>query len=120
MTACRRRPALDDDRRFAILRRLLHDRELDLRDRFVGSVLLLYGKPITQIVALQDHCHQRRCRRADDAAARPRRDPVARAARRDRARAARQAARSGPGPTAGCCRAATPARTSPPTRSAAD
>ena len=47
------RPALDDDRRFAILRRLLHDRDVDLRDRFVGSVLLLYGKPITQIASLR-------------------------------------------------------------------
>ena len=47
------RPALDDDRRFAILRRLLHDRELDPRDRFVGSVLLLYGKPTTQIASLR-------------------------------------------------------------------
>jgi hypothetical protein len=47
------RPALDDDRRFAILRELLHDEEFDLRDRFAGSVLLLYGKPITRIVALR-------------------------------------------------------------------
>ena len=47
------RPALDDDRRFAILRRLLHDHELDPRDRFVGSVLLLYGKPTTQIASLR-------------------------------------------------------------------
>jgi hypothetical protein len=47
------RPALDDDRRFAILRELLHDKEVDLRDRFAGSVLLLYGRPITRIVALR-------------------------------------------------------------------
>jgi len=47
------RPALDDDRRFAILRELLHDQGVDLRDRFAGSVLLLYGKPITRIVALR-------------------------------------------------------------------
>jgi integrase len=47
------RPAIDDDRRFAILRRLLHDREIDPRDRFAGSVLLLYGKPITKICALR-------------------------------------------------------------------
>lgn len=39
--------------RFAILRRLLHDPELDPRDRFAGSVLLLYGKPITHIAALR-------------------------------------------------------------------
>ena len=47
------REALADDARFAILRRLLHDPELDPRDRFAGSVLLLYGKPITQIAALR-------------------------------------------------------------------
>ncbi len=46
------RPAIDDEQRFAILRRLLHDPEIDPRDRFAGSVLLLYGKPITQIAAL--------------------------------------------------------------------
>jgi hypothetical protein len=47
------RPAIDDEQRFAILRRLLHDSDLDPRDRFTGSVLLLYGKPITQIAALR-------------------------------------------------------------------
>ncbi len=47
------RPAIDEEQRFGILRRLLHDRDLDLRDRFTGSVLLLYGKPTTQIAALR-------------------------------------------------------------------
>jgi hypothetical protein len=47
------RPAIDDEQRFGILRRLLHERDLDLRDRFTGSVLLLYGKPITRIAALR-------------------------------------------------------------------
>jgi hypothetical protein len=47
------RPAIDDEQRFAILRRLLHDPELDRRDRFAGSALLLYGKPTTRIVALR-------------------------------------------------------------------
>ncbi len=47
-----RRDALGDEQRFAILRRLLHDQDLDLRDRFAGSVLLLYGKPLTKIAAL--------------------------------------------------------------------
>lgn len=46
------RHALDDAHRFAILRRLLHDRDLDLRDRFVGSVLLLYGRPLTRIATM--------------------------------------------------------------------
>jgi hypothetical protein len=47
------RPAIDDEQRFAILRGLLHDQDLDLRDRFAGSVLLLYWKPTTRIVALR-------------------------------------------------------------------
>jgi hypothetical protein len=47
------RPAIDDEQRFGILRRLLHDQELDLRDRFAGSVLVLYGQPTTRIVALR-------------------------------------------------------------------
>ena len=47
------RPAIDDEQRFAILRRLLHDQDLDLRDRFTGSVLLLYGKPTTRIAAFR-------------------------------------------------------------------
>jgi hypothetical protein len=47
------RTAIDDEQRFGILRRLLHESELDLRDRFAGSVLLLYGKPTTGIAALR-------------------------------------------------------------------
>jgi hypothetical protein len=47
------RRALADDERFAILRRLLHERQIDLRDRFAGSILLLYGRPITKIVELR-------------------------------------------------------------------
>jgi hypothetical protein len=47
------RPALSDDERFAILRGLLHDRRVDLRDRFAGSVLLLYGRPLTRIASLR-------------------------------------------------------------------
>ncbi len=47
------RVALGEEERFAILRRLLHDRDLDLRDRFAGSVLLLYGKPLTRICVLR-------------------------------------------------------------------
>lgn len=46
------RPAIDDEQRFGILRQLLHDRDLDPRDRFAGSVLLLFGKPVTRIAAL--------------------------------------------------------------------
>ncbi len=47
------REAITDELRFAILRRLLHGEDVDLRDRFAGSVLLLYGKPITKIAALR-------------------------------------------------------------------
>ena len=47
------RQALDDVQRFAILRRFLHESDLDLRDRFVGSVLLLYGRPLTRIAAMR-------------------------------------------------------------------
>lgn len=47
------RRAIDDEERFGILRRLLHDQDLDLCDRFTGSVLLLYGKPVTRIAALR-------------------------------------------------------------------
>jgi hypothetical protein len=47
------RPAIDDLQRFAILRRLLHSQDVDPRDRFVGSVLLLYGKLTTRIAALR-------------------------------------------------------------------
>jgi hypothetical protein len=47
------RPSLSDDQRFVLLRRLMHDRETDLRDRFAGAVLLLYGRPFTHIAALK-------------------------------------------------------------------
>jgi len=47
------REAITDEQRFAILRRLLHDNDVALRDRFAGSVLLLYGKPITKIAGLR-------------------------------------------------------------------
>jgi hypothetical protein len=46
------REALGDEERFAILRRLLHDPAIELRDRFAGAVMLLYGKPLTHIAAL--------------------------------------------------------------------
>jgi hypothetical protein len=46
------RHAIDDEQRFAILRRLLHDETVDARDRFTGSVLLLYAQPVTRIAVL--------------------------------------------------------------------
>jgi hypothetical protein len=47
------RPSLTDDQRFALLRRLLHGEEIELRDRFAGAVLLLYGRPLTHIAAMK-------------------------------------------------------------------
>ena len=47
------RPAIDDEQRFAILRRLLHDPSSICATGSPGSVLLLYGKPTTRIVALR-------------------------------------------------------------------
>jgi len=42
------RPPLHDEQRFADLRRLLHDHDIGLRERFAGSVLLLYAQPLTR------------------------------------------------------------------------
>lgn len=48
------RPApLDDLERFAAVRRLLHDGEIDRRDRFAGLLLLLYAQPLTRTAALR-------------------------------------------------------------------
>jgi hypothetical protein len=44
---------LDDDRRLAILSRLLHDERLDPRDRFAGALVLLLGQPLTRIAQLR-------------------------------------------------------------------
>ena len=46
------RRAMGDEQRLGLLRQLLHNPQLDLRDRFAGSVVLLYGQPLTQIAAL--------------------------------------------------------------------
>lgn len=45
-------PALHDDTRWAIVRRLLHDDTLDLGDRAAGCLVLLYGQPLSRIVAI--------------------------------------------------------------------
>jgi hypothetical protein len=47
------RPPLDDEQRFAVLRRLLHDDDIGPRERFAGSVLLLYAQPLTRIAQLR-------------------------------------------------------------------
>jgi hypothetical protein len=44
---------LSDDQRLVLLRGLLHDREIELRDRFAGAVLLFYGRPFTHIATLK-------------------------------------------------------------------
>jgi hypothetical protein len=45
-------PALDDDTRWAIARRLLHDDTLELGDRVAGCLVLLYGQQLSRIVTL--------------------------------------------------------------------
>lgn len=47
------RPALDDEHRFALSRRLLRGDEIDRRDRFAGMLVLLYAQPLTRIAALR-------------------------------------------------------------------
>ena len=45
--------ALTDEQRLRILRRLLEDRSIDLRDRVAGAVLLLYAQPLTRIARIR-------------------------------------------------------------------
>lgn len=47
------RPALTDEQRLRILRRLLDDSSIDLRDRFAGAILLLYAQPLTRIARIR-------------------------------------------------------------------
>jgi hypothetical protein len=44
---------VQDSRRWALLRRLLGDATLDLRERVAGGLLLLYAQPITKITRLR-------------------------------------------------------------------
>jgi hypothetical protein len=44
--------ALDDDARWAIVSRLLHDDNVELTDRVAGCLVLLYGQQLSRIVAL--------------------------------------------------------------------
>lgn len=44
---------LEDERRFVVLRRLLHDDEADPRDRLAGCLLLLYAQPLTRTATLE-------------------------------------------------------------------
>jgi len=43
---------VDDDAHWAIVRRLLHDNDLELGDRVAGSLVLLYGQQLSRIVGL--------------------------------------------------------------------
>jgi len=43
---------LDDDARWAVVERLLRDDNLDLTDRAAGCLLLLFGQPLSRIVAI--------------------------------------------------------------------
>jgi hypothetical protein len=45
-------PALDDNTRWGIVHRLLHDDTLELGDRVAGCLVLLYGQQISRIVAI--------------------------------------------------------------------
>lgn len=43
---------LDDDARWRLVARLLHDADLHLADRFTGCLVLVFGLPVTRLVAL--------------------------------------------------------------------
>ncbi len=45
---------LDDDERLTLIRRLLDDEDLDLRDRVAGCLVLLLAQPATRICTLTD------------------------------------------------------------------
>lgn len=45
-------PSMDDDRRLALVDRLLHDDDLALSDRVAGCLVLLYAQQLSRIVAL--------------------------------------------------------------------
>ncbi len=46
-------PATDNETRWSIVRRLLHDESIDLTDRVAGCLVLLYGQQLTRIAALR-------------------------------------------------------------------
>ncbi|WP_041254098.1 hypothetical protein [Frankia sp. EAN1pec] len=48
-----RRVFPETDRRWTIIRRLLHDDSIDIVDRVSGLLILLYGQPASRIVALR-------------------------------------------------------------------
>jgi hypothetical protein len=44
---------LEEEQRFAVVRRLVDDRGIDPRDRLAGLLLLLYAQPLTRTAALR-------------------------------------------------------------------
>lgn len=46
-------PAIDQDARWSLARRLLHDDTTDPADRVVGTLVVLYAQPLTRIAALR-------------------------------------------------------------------
>jgi hypothetical protein len=106
------RQAIDDEQRSAILRRLLHDETVDLRDRFTGSVLLLYAQPVTRIAALATsdiditRAGSIRCDSVAERSRSPTRSPRSRCDSANSSWHARVL-------TAGCSPAVTPGSTSP-------
>lgn len=46
-------PALNDETRWSIVRRLLHDDEIELGDRVAGCLVALYGQQTSRIVTLR-------------------------------------------------------------------
>jgi len=73
--------AVQDSKRWALLRRLLADETLDLRERVGGGLLLLYAQPITKMTRLR--CEDVILNDEDPGVdrARPGTDPAARPAR---------------------------------------
>jgi hypothetical protein len=46
------KPTMAAEDRWQLLRRLLHDDELDLADRVIGALILTYGQPLTAVLRL--------------------------------------------------------------------
>jgi hypothetical protein len=46
------KPVTDADQRWVLLRRLLHDDDVELADRVAGGLILLYGQPLSRLLAL--------------------------------------------------------------------
>lgn len=47
------KPIATDDERWQLLRRLLHDCDLDLADRVAGALILLYAQPLSRVLKIR-------------------------------------------------------------------